>query len=282
LLTVIVPSHNEENHIGACLEAVLAQEDLPPNHKVQIIVAGNGCQDRTVEIAKGKVKAFNNAGFILTVLDIEKGNKMNALNKAEAVASYQNRAFVDADVVIGPRILRELADILAQDTPLYASGTVAIPRPKSFVSRAYAKVWTNLPFVHDGVSGIGLYAVNGKGRARWAAFPPIYSDDRFVRLQFAPNERRKTKATYAWPLPEGLRNLLNVRHRWSEGNMELVDKYADLIANDSERNNTVCNAVNLLRTPVSSGIFVFVFLIGNLRAKKSKGSDGFIWRRGRD
>jgi hypothetical protein len=62
----------------------------------------------------------------------------------------------------------------------------------------------------------------------------------------------------------------------------LVDKYADLIANDSERNNTVCNAVNLLRTPVSSGIFVFVFLIGNLRAKKSKGSDGFIWRRGRD
>lgn len=282
MLTVIIPSYNEENHIAACLDAVVAQVDLPDHHETQIIVAANGCHDRTVALAQAKKPECRAAGFDLTVLDIKQGNKMNALNTADCEARFPTRVYLDADVIISPRMLRELADILAADSPLYASGTVVIPRPESVISRAYVKVWTNLPFVREGVSGIGLYATNAKGRARWAEFPPIYSDDRFVRLQFAPHERRKTKASYNWPLPEGLRNLIHVRHRWSEGNNQLVALYPDLIRNDSERNRTLANALTLFRTPLASVVFVAVFVVGSLRARKSKNDAAFVWRRGRD
>lgn len=282
VLTVIVPSHNEENYIEACLNAIAAQQDLAPDHKTQVIVAANGCQDRTVALAKDRHDALAAAGFDLLVLDIAQGNKMNALNEADAVATHPIRVYLDADVIISPRMLRELADVLAEDKPLYASGTIHIPRPQSMVSRAYAKVWTQLPFVRDGVPGVGLYAINAQGRARWGAFPSIYADDRFVRLQFKPDERRKTKATYDWPLPEGFGNLVHVRHRWSEGNLELAERHPELLVNDSEINKSGRNALGLFRTPFSSAIFVLVHLVSNIRAKRSMNGDTFVWRRGRD
>jgi glycosyltransferase involved in cell wall biosynthesis len=282
LLTVVIPSHNEENRILPCLDAIVAQVDLPANHGVQVIVAANGCIDQTVALAQSKELALKAAGFDLLVLDIEQGNKINALNQAEAVADFKDRIFLDADVLIGTRMLHEMADLLAQDQPVYASGTVRIPRPRSVISRAYAKVWTSLPFVRDGVPGIGLYAVNAKGRARWDEFPSIIADDRFVRLQFAPHERQKTKATHHWPFPDGLGNLLNVRHRWDEGNLEFVEKFPQLLVNDVEINKTSGTMLGLFRTPFSSAVFVLVYVISNFRANRSRrnGTDG--WRRGRD
>jgi glycosyltransferase involved in cell wall biosynthesis len=282
MLTVIIPSYNEENYIGACLEAVRTQAGLPENHSIQVIVAANGCNDRTVARAEEKAKELRNQGFEFVVLDIAQGNKMSAINQAETVAVYETRAFLDADVVLSDHVLAELVDILSADEPRYASGTISIPHAKSIVSQAYAKVWTNLPFVRDGVPGIGLYAMNAKGRARWNEFPAIYSDDRFVRLQFASHERFKTEATYDWPLPEGFTNLVHVRHRWSEGNMELSEQYPELIGNDSQRNKRSSNIWSLLLTPFSSAIFVFIFVVSNIRASRSTNGESFVWRRGRN
>ncbi len=282
MLSIIIPSNNEESCIQTCLNAVLAQTNLPTDHGVEVIVAANGCQDRTVELSNEMEPAFAAAGFKLRVLDIEIGNKINALNVAEVSASHENRVFIDADVVIEPPILAELLEILDRPTPVYASGAVRVPRPASFISRAYAKVWTNMPFFRDGVPGIGLYAMNGAGRARWGKFPDIIADDRFVRLQFAPTERHKTKAGYDWPLPEGFNNLVHVRHRWREGNIELAERFPALTANDSEINTSSGNALRLLRTPIASAVFVLVYLASNARARRTKGEDNVAWRRGRE
>lgn len=281
MLSVIIPSNNEESCIQACLDAIVRQSDLPTDHAIDVIVAANGCDDQTVAHAEAKRSALNDAGFELKVLDIAIGNKMNALNEGDAVAHHASRVYLDADIVISPRMLRELSDILATDAPTYASGSVRIPRPKSIVSRAYAKVWTDLPFIRDGVPGIGLYAVNGAGRARWAAFPKIYGDDRFVRLQFKPHERHKTKATHDWPLPEGFANLVHVRHRWREGNVELAKAFPELEDNESEFNKSFGNMLRLLRTPFSSAVFVTIYLVSNARARRSDAQGGFVWRRGR-
>lgn len=282
MLSVIIPSYNEENYIEACLDAIIAQRGLPIDHGVQIIVAANGCKDRTVALAQAKLRALSAKGFQLSVLNIARGNKMNALNQADDIATFETRVYLDADVIISPDMLRELAEILNENTPLYASGSIRIPRPQSTISRAYAKVWTQLPFIRDGVPGIGLYAMNAQGRARWGAFPDICADDRFVRLQFDPSERRHTKATYDWPLPEGFSNLVHVRHRWREGNLEFAEKFPELLANDSEINTTGRNMWRLFRTPFSSVVFVLIYLVSNRRAKQSRHGGSFIWRRGRD
>lgn len=47
--TVIIPAHNEEAVIGRCLQTVL--HDAPTAYPFEIIVAANGCTDRTAELA---------------------------------------------------------------------------------------------------------------------------------------------------------------------------------------------------------------------------------------
>ncbi len=282
MLTIIIPSNNEQSCIQHCLNALVQQVDLPADHGMQVIVAANGCNDLTVPLSQEMAPKLRDAGYDVLILDIPVGNKINALNEAETQATHDCRVFVDADVVLGSGLLSEMAQLLAQDGPVYAGGTVRIARPESLVSRAYAKVWTQLSFVREGVPGIGLYAVNAAGRSRWGAFPDIIADDRFVRLQFAPHERQKTHATYDWPLPEGYENLVHVRHRWSKGNAELVDRFPELLENDSEINKSFASVLRLLRTPFSSVVFVLVYLVSNRRAKRANDGNAFVWQRGRE
>lgn len=64
--TVIIPAHNEEAVIARCLAAIL--RDAPAGHRMQIIVAANGCCDATAAQAR---KAAPEA----LVLDLPQGSK---------------------------------------------------------------------------------------------------------------------------------------------------------------------------------------------------------------
>lgn len=280
MFTLIIPSYNEEGYIGGCLATIAAQQGLPAGHGIQVIVAANGCRDRTVAIAESWAPALAAAGFDPLVLDLPAPGKTAALNAAEARATWPARAFLDADVTLDPDLVAELARALDRPDPVYVSGSVRVPRPRSWVSRAYARAWTSLPFVAEGVPGIGLYAFNGAGRKRWGDFPPIIADDRFVRLQFAPHERLRLRAAYDWPLPEGLGNLVKVRRRWCEGNQELVGLFPDLLVNDSERNHSWNNALRLARRPLDAALFTVIYVLSHGIARLTGPSRQ--WKRGRD
>lgn len=83
-----------------------------------------------------------------------------------------------------------LVDALAS-TPAarYASGTPRVSPAKSWVTRAYARFWQQLPFASSDAPDFGVFAVKAAGRARWGRFPDIISNDTYVRLLFAPRER---------------------------------------------------------------------------------------------
>lgn len=282
MLTVIIPSFNEENYIAACLEALLTQAGLPDNHSVQVIVAANGCHDATVSIAQRYAPEFARAGFDYLTLNIAQPGKTNALNVADGHAEFANRAYLDADVVLGPGFLAELLLALRSETdPVYIGGSVEVPRSRSWVTRAYARIWTNLPFVREGVPGIGFYAFNAAGRARWSEFPEIIGDDRYVRLQFRDSERKRLKATYKWPLPEGFFNMVKAKRRWSEGNLEVSRKFPELAANDSQRNTSADGKLLLLRHPISGLIFVAITLGSKGLAVLQGTRRSQEWRRGR-
>ena len=200
MISIVIPANNEERYIGACLDGLVAQDT---DRAAQVIVAANACRDGTVEIARGFADRFIAKGWRLEVLDIAQGGKPNALNLADAKAVGDMRVYLDADVVMSPPLLEQLAQVLTRDDPAYASGKMVVAPAESWITRAYGRIWTRLPFMAEGVPGAGLFAVNAAGRARWGEFPPIISDDTFVRLQFTPGERIGVEAPYSWPLPEG-------------------------------------------------------------------------------
>lgn len=274
---MIVPANNEEHYIGPCFDALMAQDEAAG--PLTIVLAANACRDATVAIALGYEARMRARGWRLICDDNPAPGKIKALNRADALATAAGagaRAYLDADVICEPRLIGQLRAVLDRPAPVYATGTLAVARAASWVTRAYADLWVRLPFVQGGAVGAGLFAVNAAGRARWGDFPAIISDDTFARLNFAPSERCEVPARYHWPMVEGWRNLVRVRRRQDAGVAEVYRLYPDLRANEDKAQVGQAGLLKLaLAAPLGFVIYALVRLAVRLRPPVAD------WSRGR-
>lgn len=273
-LSVIVPAHDEAGMIGACLRALFASQPVPGG--AEAIIVANGCSDDTASEARACAVVADRCGWRLTVLERPQGGKPGALNAGEAVARGRVLAYLDADVTVSPRLCAELVQALDHDRPAYASGHVLIPTPASAFSRAYARFYGQVPFFHHGVPGCGLFAMTRAGRARWAEWPAIISDDTFARLNFTPAERLAVPAPYEWPIVEGFGPLVRVRRRQDAGVAEIRQLYPALTANDDTRPTA---ALWLPRAVLRAPLGFLAYLAVALATRLRRGTD--TWARGR-
>lgn len=273
-ISVIIAARDEEEYLPRCLSSLLAQDATAA--RVEIIVAANGCRDRTVAVAQSYDPQFAARGWALKVLDLAEGGKLGALNAAEQRARGAALAYLDADVQCDPALLGQLQQALDVPQPRYATGTLAVLRARSWVTRAYARIWTRLPFVRGGAVGAGLFAVNRAGRARWGAFPDIISDDTFVRLSFAPDERIEVPARYHWPMVEGFANLVRVRRRQDTGVTEVNRQFPEFSVNDDKASLGARDLAGLMiAAPVGFAVYLAVHLVVRMRRATPD------WSRGR-
>ncbi len=274
-LTIILPASNEESLIGGCLDAVLASHWTRAT-PVSCIVVANGCSDATAEVARTRAPGFDARGWRLEVIDRREGGKLAALNAGDAQAAEGTRAYLDADVLMHPALLQQIAGALDTEAPRYASGQVEIAATGA-VSRAYARIWRQVPFMARGVPGCGVFAVNAAGRARWARFPDIIADDMFVHLNFAPEERIGVPAPYHWPIAEGFGALVRVRRRQDAGVAEIVRKFPALLANDDKPAFPArAKLAMALRDPLGFAVYAGVAVASRLTRRRAQG-----WSRGR-
>lgn len=273
-MSVVIAARDEAAYIGACLDAVLAQDAAAGN--VEIIVAANACKDMTVAEAQARAPRAAERGWRIVVLDLTEGGKTLALNAGDRVARGAMRVYLDADVICGADLFGQLRVVLARPEPVYATGALQVAWAASWVTRQYAAVWVRLPFVRSGAVGAGLFAVNGAGRARWDRFPAIISDDTFVRLQFSPAERVEVDASYQWPMVEGLRALIRVRRRQDAGVAQVHLLYPQLRNNEGKRPFGVMELFGLcLSAPIGFLVYAFVHVVVRL------GPQSGVWSRGR-
>lgn len=274
LMNVIIAARNEEAYIADCLEALLTQSDAAG--KIETILAANACTDRTVEVASAFKSRFAARGWQLTIIDVPEPGKVNALNAADRLATGGALVFLDADVRLDPDLLGQLRKVLFVERPLYATGRLKVAPAKTWITRRYAKLWVELPFVKGGAVGAGLFALNRAGRSRWGDFPDIISDDTFARLQFTPEERVEVPARYHWPMIEGFGNLVRVRRRQDAGVQEIARLYPDIMDREAKAPVTRNDLIGLLlRMPVSFAVYALVHVA--VRLKRSNSG----WDRGR-
>ncbi|MFZ3583935.1 glycosyltransferase [Loktanella sp. DJP18] len=271
---IVIAANNEEGYIGACLDALLAQDAAAG--VMDVVVVANACTDRTEEIVAGHVSGFAARGWSLRCLQRAHPGKVGALNAGDGAVRGSLRAYLDADVVCAPALFGQLRAALAPDLPLYATGRLRVVPARSWITRQYARFWQRLPFVRSGAVGAGLFTVNAEGRRRWGAFPDIISDDTFVRLHFDSAERIEVEAPYDWPMIEGWPGLVRVRRRQDAGVREIHRNYPALIRNEGKAGMTRTDLARLAaRDPV--GFSVYAGVLGAVRAKAADNT----WSRGR-
>jgi biofilm PGA synthesis N-glycosyltransferase PgaC len=123
-VTLVIPAYNEEAVIAAKLEDALAIDY--PREKLEILVASDGSDDRTVEI----VRAFEGRG-IRVLAFAERRGKASVLNDAADAATGELLCLCDANVMFRPDALPRLAARLEDPRVGAASGDVRLASDES-------------------------------------------------------------------------------------------------------------------------------------------------------
>lgn len=271
MLSVIIPASNEADRIGACLRALFASK--PVTGGAEAVVVANGCRDDTADQARALRPEAEAAGWTLVVVELLQGSKPLALNAGDRASQGDLRAYLDADVLVSSLLMPQIALALADPQPAYATGRPVVTRAQSWITRAYARFWSRLPFAEGAAPGFGLYAVNSSGRARWGDFPALISDDTFVRLQFMPGERVECPAIYYWPMVEGWRALVRVRRRQDAGVAELARLHPALMAREGKAR---LRAGDLLRRALAAPVGFIVYAAVSLAVRLRRGGPDFV------
>jgi glycosyltransferase involved in cell wall biosynthesis len=209
-VSVIIPAYNEEAGIGHVLDTLVNSPDYGPD--IEVIVAPNGCRDRTADVARQ---------YGVRVVEVAQASKTAALNAADAVASYPNRIYLDADIPVSPATVRQLTAAVS------APGVHgAVPRPvvdtkdSSWTVRRFYDINAKLPVFRNRLFGRGVIAISGTARARFRQFPDIIADDLFLDALVAPQAKTEIDVPVHIAAPRTTGDLVRRVARAKDGNDE--------------------------------------------------------------
>lgn len=168
LISVVVPTWNEEKNIAACLRAIRGQESLQSDP--ELIVVDGGSTDKTVEIAR------QYADRVVMQTSPKVGG---ARNDGVRAARGDVIATTDADCVPKPKWLHAISDSLYQDSEVVAAtGDLhpIIPEEMGYLKRStYKELFRIANSARKNVlPNVGFYHLCGANTA--------FRKDAFVRV----------------------------------------------------------------------------------------------------
>lgn len=272
MISVVIPAHNEENVIGRCLSALL---DAAEPNELEVVVACNGCTDRTAE----KAREF---GAPVQVVEIDQASKTAALNAADQVATAFPRLYVDADVVLPLESARKVAAELDRGEYVLASPVAHTDTSASSAAvRAFYDVWLSLPY-NQVMVGTGVYALSREGRARFGEFPDIIADDGFVRSRFFPRERVAVEdAPVDVYAPLSFSDLIRVKTRGRVGGYQLHMHYPANGTSDRKHPVRIARSLSWgAALPWKLAVYVWANLVVRITARRRlRTKSHIVWER---
>lgn len=266
--SVVIPAYNEGRVLGRCLRSLLSA-DVP----LDIVVAANGCTDDTVEVAR----SFDG----VRVVEVPQASKVAALNAGDqaAAAQSQPRIYLDADISLDDGVLVKMVEALTTDEPRVAAPRVRFATEgASWGVRRFYDAYVEVPYVTQGMVGLGIYGLSAAGRRRFGTFPALRADDLFIQQLFTPAERILVEGEFEVQVPRDLANLVKVRTRVAGGNAELAQSQ-DGEGYGGTLDSTVraLGRVAVRRPPMLPAVLVYVGVI--LEARRRARRRVAVWHR---
>ena len=258
---IIIPAHNEQDVVTRCLESLRSDSGVTSR---EVILVANGCSDATAEVAR-------QAWPGIEIVETHIASKSNALNLGDAIATGFPRFYMDADISLAPEAISIIASRMAETGALAAAPAMEMRLlDASWPVRAYYQVWQRLPYVQEGMIGVGIYALSEEGRRRFNRFPSIIADDGYVRRLFKPEERLCVReCTSVVTAPSSLWGLIKIKTRSRLGGYELTEKFPELVENEPKDYASAFR--QLIRRPTiwpAVVVYVGVNIVARLRASK--------------
>ena len=226
--SVIIPVYHGADTLGRSLSALADQRFDDGSglqaSDVEVLLALNDGQKDSEVAAEAHVASLRARNFHVRLLRTPPTRRAAIAAAEEVAAMGTHRLYLDQDARLSPHALSAVFAALTPGTGIH----FAAPRGQfdpspSLVVRAFCRYWCYLPYCAASPVTMGAYAVSAKGRRRWGELPHIASDDKFVRMLFAPEERRLLASeSYHVVAPRGWGELIQARRRYLRGNRELA------------------------------------------------------------
>lgn len=271
MISIVVPAHNEEAVIERCLRSLTEGADAG---EIEVVVACNGCTDRTAELARG-------FGEPVRVVETSTASKTAGLNLGDEAATSFPRCYIDADVQVDLDTVRKVAAVLDAGEALAAAPRMKVDLSgASWPARAFYAIWLRQPYHGPGMIGGGFYALSEAGRARFARFPSIIADDEFVRSHFTQEERATpVGCEFTITAPRTLGDVIRVKTRSRLGTYQLRRTIPERAAGSRAKGR----GAGWFSSPVlwpSAAMYLFINVVTRLRARRQlRTIDTYEWER---
>ncbi|WP_229075073.1 glycosyltransferase family 2 protein [Actinoplanes sp. DH11] len=267
-LGVVIPTHRGSALLSRSMTSLAGQT---VTRDVHVVVAVNDARADSYDRAAELAPALRDAGLTCRVVRTPQGRSA-ALRTADRLLPAGARLYLDQDAALSPGAVATLLTVLAPGTGIhFAAPGMRLAPARSAVTRAYFRIWRDLPYVRRSPATCGVYAVSAEGRSRWDEVPDLHSDDKWVRWHFAPEERRVLAAEwYEVVAPDGPADLVRARRRYHRGNRELVGLAArPPYPDDHIRHRGIVRS--LLSNPPAAAVFLAVHAAGRLTPGRAHG-----------
>jgi GT2 family glycosyltransferase len=257
---VIIPAHNEESVIRSTLAPL---QPIAAAGKIDLVVAVNGSTDRTADYAG----AFSG----VRVLSLERPSKIAALNAAEAEVGSGPRLYLDADITITRRAVRDVLAVLRRGERLAARPPFRYDtKGATWPVRAYYRARERLPSSRRHLWGAGVYGLSEAGRSRFGLFPDIVADDLYVDSLFSDDEKLVVDTdSVIVRTPRTAAGLLAVLRRTYQGNRGVALEFSDLAGRQQSSSQTFRELLGSVRGPaglVDAAVYAALAIAARLQS----------------
>jgi glycosyltransferase involved in cell wall biosynthesis len=260
--SVVIPAHNEETVIGRCLNALTAGSRV---REIEVAVIANGCTDDTVGVARGFLADIPG----LTIVELAEASKSAALNAGDDAVLAFPRIYLDADIVLDDEALDWLIKTLTTPQGRVSSPHICFDLGQAhWAVRQFYRAYAHIPYLREGLIGLGVYGVSESGRRRFGRFPDLIADDLFVQRLFWSDERVTCHGTFTVSTPRTIRALVRVRSRTASGSAQLARFDGGDVADTSRTTGRTMRALlaEVLHRP-SEALAVVVYAAVTLAAR---------------
>ena len=230
-LTVIIPAYNEENTIGATIQAVL--DNGYPNDKLEILVVNDGSKDNTAEVVK-KYK-----GVVL--FDKPNSGKADSVNQAIKKAKNEFIAIIDADSYPEKNALKEVMKYFADEKVGAVTGVCMVKNRNTLLEKCQAMEYVLIAWTRKTLDALhSVFVTPGSLSAyRKEALNEIGGFDKNILtedIEIAWNllrhkwkTRMATRARVFTIAPTKVKAWYNQRIRWNVGGFQTLTKHWDAL-----------------------------------------------------
>ncbi len=237
LVSILVPSYNEELVLENCIISLLNQD----YSNTEIIIVDDGSKDKTKQIGKmiarlhhGKVRLYSKVN----------GGKASALNFGISKAKGDIVVSMDADSMFLRNAVRNLVLSFYDPNVVAVGGSVKVANRSKFINKHQAVEYiTGLNLQRRAFAFMGcMQVISGAiGAFRKDVIVSIggYSEDTIVEDMDVTLSMAMTggvveyngKAIAYTEAPESIKDFIKQRYRWTYGGFQVLKKHKNLIFN---------------------------------------------------